>query len=167
VGDMMTDGYRKQPGNRAPAAANVAEVEATGAPTTHRGALVASKLGRRIALRPVGARFSPDVSLAWVMGLFAIGACVAPWSRHGWLWFELIATIVALLVCYDALALWLTRKECAPVLLPPEKGLRGREGQNIEIPLAITGLGRSPACREIRVGIMPATVESEAAIRAQ
>jgi uncharacterized protein (DUF58 family) len=164
---MVTAGYTKQSGIRAPTPANVAEVEATGPPTTHRDGLVASKLGRRIALRPVGARFSPDVSLAWVMGLFAIGACIAPWSRHGWLWFELIATIVALLLCYDALTLWLTRKECTPVLLPPEKGLRGREGQSIEIPLAITGLGRTRAGREIRVGIMPPTLESEAAMRAQ
>jgi uncharacterized protein (DUF58 family) len=164
VGDIMT-GYTKQSGVGAPAAANVAE--ATGPPTQRREAFIATKLGHRIALRPAGARFSPDASLAWVMALFAIGACIAPWFAHGWLSFELIVTVVALLLCYDGLALWRTRKECAPVLLLPEKGLRGREGQSIQIPLAITGLGRSRAGREIRVGIMPATVESESAILAQ
>ncbi len=165
MSDMMTAGYTKQSGIRAPTAANVAE--ATGPPTTRREALVASKLGRRVALCPAGARFSPDASLTWVMALFAIGACIAPWFPHGWLSFELVVTVVALLLCYDALALWRTRKECAPVLLLPEKGLRGREGQSIQIPLAITALGPSRASHEIRVAIMPATVESESAIRTQ
>jgi uncharacterized protein (DUF58 family) len=119
---------------------------------------------RRIALRPVGTLFSPEVSLAWVMGFLATGACIAPLLRHGWLWFELIETAVMLLVCCDAIALWLTRQEGAPVLLPPEKGLRGREGQTIQVPLALTGSGRRP-CHEVHVGIMPATQESAAAIR--
>lgn len=163
---MMTAGYRGQSGIGLPGAVG-AEVDAAGAPTTNRDALSASKLARRIALRPVGARFSPDVSLVWIVGLCAVGPCIAPWSRHGWQWFELIIIMLALLMCYDALALWLTRKEFAPVLLPPEKGLRGREGQSIQIPLAITGLERSRAGREIRLGIMPATVESVAVMRAQ
>src|SRR6185437_1269828 len=128
---------------------------------------IATKLGRRIALRPAGARFSPDASLAWVMALFASGASIAPWFRHGWLSFELIVIGVALAVCYDGLALWRTRKECAPVLLLPEQGLRGREGQSIQIPLAITALAPSRTSHEIRVAIMAATVESESAIRAQ
>ena len=99
------------------------------------------------------------------MGFLALGACIAPWPRHGWLWFELIETAVMLLVCCDALALWLIRKEGAPVLLPPEKGLRGREGQTIQVPLALTGSGQRRPGLEVRVGIMPATQESEAAIR--
>jgi len=69
-----------------------------------------------------------------------------------------------LLVCCDAIALWLSRREGAPVLLPPENGLRGREGQTIQVPLALAGPGRRP-CHDVRVGIMPATQESEAAIR--
>src|SRR5207244_2508300 len=59
------------------------------------------------------------------------------------------------------------RKECAPVLLLPKKGLRGREGQSIQLPLVISGFGRSPGSRKIRVAIMPATVESESAMLAQ
>jgi len=164
VGEVITAGDRKQAGIGARGAAIAAEGEATAVPT-HCDPLVSNKFARRIALRPVGTRFSPEVSLAWVMGFLALGACIAPWRRHGWLWFELIDTAVMLLVCCDALALWLTRQEGAPVLLPPEKGLRGREGQTIQVPLALTGSGRRRACREVRVGIMPATQESEAAIR--
>src|SRR6185437_10329479 len=126
---------------------------------------IATKLGRRIALRPAGARFSPDASLAWVMALFASGASIAPWFRHGWLSFELIVIGVALAVCYDGLALWRTRKECAPVLLLPEKGLRGREGQSIQIPLALVGSGRRRVRGEIRLAIMATTRESETAMR--
>jgi uncharacterized protein (DUF58 family) len=72
-----------------------------------------------------------------------------------------------LLVLWDALALWLIRREGAPVLLLPDKGLRGREGQTIQLPLALTS-GRPRARRsrrEVSVGIMPATQESETAIR--
>lgn len=152
---MLMAGDRKQA---------VAEAEAT-APPTHRDPLAANKFAHQAALRPVGMRLSPDVSLAWGMGLLAIGACIAPWYRHGWLSFAFIATTIALLVCYDALSLWLTRQEGAPVLLLPEKGLRGSEGQTIQVPLAITGPGRRPPCREIRAGIMSATQESEAAVR--
>src|SRR5438094_315300 len=65
----------------------------------------------------------------------------------------------------DSLALWLSREEGAPVLLPPEKGLCGREGQTIQVPFALTGSGRRRESREVRVGIMPATRESEDAIR--
>ena len=140
------------------------EAEPPAAPTQLDPA-ARNNIARRIALRPAGKRFGPDVSLAWVMGFLALGACIVPWPRHGWLWFELIVTIVALLVCYDAIALWLTEDAAAPVLLPSEKGLRGREGQTIQIPLALTGSGRNRRWRDVRVGIMPATQESEAAIR--
>jgi uncharacterized protein (DUF58 family) len=161
----MTAADRKQAGVGA-GAAIVAEVEATAGPT-HCDPLVRKKFGQRIALRLVGTRLCPEVSLAWVMGFLALGACIAPWLTRGWLWFDLIVTMAALLACYDALVLWLTREEGAPVLLPPEKGLRGREGQTIQLPLALTGLGQRRLCREVRVGIMPATQESEAAIRVQ
>jgi len=158
----MTAGERKQAALGVQDAAIVAEAQAKAAPT-HCDPLVRKKFERRIALRRVGMRFSPEVSLAWVMGFLALGACIAPWLARGWLWFDLIVTMAALLACYDALALWLTRDEDAPVLLPPERGLRGREGQTIHLPLALTWVRRRP-CREVCVGIMPATQESEAAI---
>jgi uncharacterized protein (DUF58 family) len=114
-----------------------------------------------------GTLFSPAESLAWVLGLLGLGACIAPWLTRGWLWLELMAAAVALLTCYDAFALWLSREEFAPVLLPPEKGLRGREGQTIQVPLALTGSGRRRLRSEVRVTIMPATQESETAMRAR
>ncbi len=162
--ELITAGDRKQAGNGGRGAAVIADFVATAAPT-HKDPLASSKVARRIALHPVGTRFSPDVSLAWAMGLLALGACIAPWPLHGWLWFGLIAAVLLLLLCFDALALWLSRDECAPVLLAPEKGIRGREGQTIQLPLALTGSGRRRACRKIRVGIMPATPESQAALR--
>jgi uncharacterized protein (DUF58 family) len=79
--------------------------------------------------------------------------------------FELIVTTVALLASFDGLALWLVRGECAPVLFSPEKGLRGREGQTIQVPLALTGSDRRRLRRELRIAIMPATPESETAVR--
>ena len=160
----MTAGDKKSAGVGSRSAAIVAKVEATAAPT-RRNPLSRDKSAQRIALRPAGTLFSPEESLAWVIGVLGVGACIAPWLARGWLWFGLIVTTVALLACYDALALWLTREECAPVLLPPEKGLRGREGQTIQVPLALTGSGRRRMCSEVRVGIMPATEESETAIR--
>jgi len=119
----------------------------------------------RLALRPAGMLFSPAESLAWLIGLLGIWACVAPWFPRGWLWFDLASATGALLACYDLLGLWLVRKECAPVLLPPEKGLRGREGQTIPVPLALTGSGRRRWRSDVRVAVMAATRESETAIR--
>ena len=101
-----------------------------------------NKIARRLALRPAGTRFSPEFSLPWAMGFLALGACIAPWPRHGWLWFEVIVAVLALLASYDALALWRTRQEGTPILLCPDKGLRGREGQHIQVPLALMGSGR-------------------------
>src|SRR5439155_1309871 len=49
--------------------------------------------------------------------------------------------------------------------LPPGKGLRGREGQTIKIPLALTGPGRRRLRSEVRVAVMPSTPESETATR--
>jgi uncharacterized protein (DUF58 family) len=99
-----------------------------------------------------------------MIGLLGAGACIAPWFARGWFVFELIVTTVALLACYDALALRLAREECAPILLPSGKGLRGREGETIQVPLALTGSGRRLR-GEVRVAIMSATPESETAIR--
>src|SRR5882762_9842793 len=123
------------------------------------------KSERQITLRPAGTLFSPAESLAWVLGLLGIGACIAPWLAHGWLWLEFVAATVALLVCFDGVALWFAREQFVPVLLLPEKGLRGREGQTIQLPLALTGSGRRRLTREVRLAIMPTTQESESAIR--
>jgi len=140
----------------------VAEVQAPTGPA-RRNPLLRGESAQRVALRPVRALFSPEGSLAWVIGLLGVGACIVPWLSRGWLWFELTAMAAVLLACYDALALWRSREECAPVLLLPEKGLRGREGQTMQIPLALTGSGRFRG--EVRVAMMPATQESEAAFR--
>src|SRR5438874_2078914 len=118
-----------------------------------------------IVLSPAGTLFSPAESLAWVLGLLAVGACIAPWLARGWLWLELIAAAMGLLACYDAMALWRSRGEFAPVLLPAEKGLGGRESQTIQVPLALTGSGRRGPHSEVRAAIMPATEESETAMR--
>lgn len=142
----------------------VAEAE-TAATPTNRSVLARNKQGQRIALPPAGKQFSPEVWLAWLIGLLALGTCLAPWFRRGWLSVEITGAILALLLSCDALALWLSRKEYVPVLLLPEKGIRGREGQTIIIPLAFTGAGRRRSGGEVRVGLMPATQESEAAIR--
>src|SRR6266403_5026653 len=162
AGEMMTAGDTKSTGAGARGAAIAAEVQATAEPP-RRNLESRDKPNERIALQPVGKLFSATGSLVWMIGLLGVTACIAPRIARGWLLFGLIVTTVALLASYDAFALWLAREECAPVLLPPEKGLRGREGQTIQVPLALTGSGRHP-CQEVRVGIMPATQESEAAI---
>ena len=125
------------------------------------------KSAPRIAFRPAGTRFSPAGLLVGAMGLLAVGACIAPWFSHGWRWFALLGAIVALLSVYDALALWLSRHECSPVLLLPQKGLRGREGQTIKVPLAITGVEGRRSPGGLRVGLMPASAESETAMVAK
>src|SRR5882757_6448994 len=145
------------------AAPMIAEVEATAGAA--RNLQSRDKSSQQVAFRPAGTLFSPTESLALVLGLLGVAACVAPWLAYGWLWLELIAGSVVLLACYDALALWLAREEYAPVLLPPEKGLRGREGQTIHVPLALTGSGRRRLRSEVRLAIMPSTRESETAIR--
>ena len=119
-----------------------------------------------IVCSAAGTLFSPVVSLTWVLGLLGLAACVAPWLAHGWLGLELAGAAVALLAGYDAFALWLSRKEVAPILLPSEKSLRGREGQTIQVPLAFTGSGRRGLPSEVRATIMPATQGSETAMRA-
>jgi uncharacterized protein (DUF58 family) len=126
---------------------------------------IPNQLGKRVALRPTGTQFSPEGLLAGLLGILGLAACVAPWPRHGWLYFWLIATAVTLLIGYDALTLWLTRNAYLPVLLPPDKGLRGRQGQTIKLPLALTCAARRISSSEICVGIMPATQESETAFQ--
>jgi uncharacterized protein (DUF58 family) len=158
----MTADEKITQGSDVRSAALVAELEAAPARCNQP---VRNQFGRLIALRPAGSQFSPEVLLAWVMGLLALGACIAPWLSHGWQWLEVIGVGVALLVCCDALALWVSRKEYPPVLLSPKQGLRGREGQILQLPLALTSSGRQRMCREVRVAIMPATPESEAAIQ--
>jgi uncharacterized protein (DUF58 family) len=86
---------------------------------------------------------------------------------RGWLVFGFVVAAVSLLVSYDALALWVSREEGVPILLLPERGLRGREGQSIPIPLAITGSVSGKALGEILVTIMATTTESESAIRVE
>src|SRR6187549_180112 len=133
AGEMMTVGDKKAAGGGPRAAAVASEVETTQDPPRQK--LESRDTPRRqIALQPAGRLFSPTGSLVWMMGLLAVGACIAPRFTRGWLWFGLIVTAAALLASYDALELWLAREECAPVLLPPEKGLRGGEGQTMEVP---------------------------------
>jgi uncharacterized protein (DUF58 family) len=145
----------------------MAAVEATAEPT-RPNPLLNGKTWQRVALRAAGLVFSPQEPLVWIIGLMGLGACIVPWFARGWLWFGLIATPVVLLTCYDALALWLSRDEYVPVLLLQlEKGLRGREGESVQIPFALSGSARRRLGSDIRVAIMPATQESETAIRAK
>src|SRR5260370_38055211 len=86
------------------APAMVVETDATlGA--TRRNLQSRDKSHRRIALRPAGTLFSATESLAWVLGLLGVGACIAPWLAHGWLWLEVVAPARALLGCLDRVAL--------------------------------------------------------------
>ncbi|MBV9183512.1 MAG: DUF58 domain-containing protein, partial [Acidobacteria bacterium] len=120
----------------------------------------------RMALHPAGSFFSPQQSLAWIIAVLGVGACIAPWFARGWLCFAVMATPVALFAGYDALKLWITREEWAPILLQPEKSLRGREGQTIQVSFALTRSGRRwLRSSDVRVASMPATQESEGAIR--
>ena len=99
------------------------------------------------------------------MALLALFACLAPWRVHGWFWLKLTVTLSALATCYDALDVWLARKHLSVVLLPPEKGLRGREGERLTMPLALEGRvgGRHSKC--VRLALMRATAEAQTATR--
>lgn len=120
---------------------------------------------QRIALQPSGTVLSPAAAFAWFLGSLAVAASIAPWLPHGWLWFGIISIVVGLMIGYDAAALWLARSELSPVLLLPEKGLRGSEGQSVQIPLALAGSVRRGTTSQLLVAVMPATRESESAIR--
>jgi uncharacterized protein (DUF58 family) len=161
-GKSMTAGDKNSVGTAAPGAAIVADMEA--AEPARRHVRLRDKPAQRIPLRPAGKLFIPAGSLAWVLGLLGVMACIAPWFARGPMWLELTAATTALLACYDALALWLARNEFAPILVLPERGLRGREGQTIQVPLVLTGSGSRGLPSEVRVAIMPATQEGETAI---
>ena len=155
----------KPAGQAARAAAMVAEMDST-AEARRRNLQPRQKSAhRQIAFELSGMLFSPGAALVWLLGSLGVAACIVPWLAHGWVWFELIAAAAGLLACYDAFALWLTRKEFTPVLLLPEKGLRGREGQSIQVPLALVSSGRRRLRGEIRLAIMATTRESETAMR--
>jgi uncharacterized protein (DUF58 family) len=160
----MTAGSKSSAGVGGQGVAVTAMVRAAAEPARPSPPL-AGMTSQRIALRPAGSLFSPQASLAWILGVLGVWACMAPWFAHGWLWFGRIATPVALLACYDAFALWLTAEECAPLLLRQEKGLRGCEGQTLQVMFALTGCGRRWPRNDIRAAIMPATQESETAFR--
>src|SRR5271163_3039342 len=139
-----------------------AMVETTAEPT-RSNPLLRGKVTQRIALRPAGSLFSPQESLVWIIGALGVWACIVPWFAHGWLWFGLITTPAALLACYDAFALWLTREEFSPDLLRQEKGLRGFEGQTIQVPFALDGSGGRWLPYDVRAAVMSATEDSETA----
>ena len=161
---MMTVGDKKPADAVGRSAVIGVGIQATAAPPRSNLKSL-EKPAQQIALQPAGKLFSPTGSLVWMMGLLAAAACIAPRIGRGWFVFELIAMALALLVSYDALTLWLAREECPPILLLPEKGLRGREGQTIGVPLALTGSGRRRLRSKVRVAIMPALPESETAIQ--
>jgi uncharacterized protein (DUF58 family) len=156
---MPTDG-------RTPTGAPVGEIRAKDQ-MTRRDTSPEVKSVRRITLRPSGILFTPTGSLAWALGLLGSIACAAPWLAHGWLWLALLGVIVALVAFCEALAIWIARNEFLPVLLPPEKGFRGREGQTIPVPFALAGNPRRLLANQVRLAIMPATRESESAIRVE
>jgi uncharacterized protein (DUF58 family) len=124
------------------------------------------KTPERVAFRPSGTRLSPAAGLPWLLGVFAVASCIAPWITRGWKWFDPLAVAVAFMALYEALALWFGRTEFTPVFLSPEKGLRGREGESISVPIAIEGRSRRRRS-ELRIAIMPATRKAETAIRVE
>lgn len=125
------------------------------------------KSPQRLAFQRTGTLLSPTAALAWLLGALGVVAAIAPWLTRGWLWLDLIVAGVVLLACYDGIALWLARIEFVPVILSPENGLRGREGQSVKLPLAFSGPVGRRLKGDLRVAIMPATRESEVAIRAK
>ena len=159
----MTAEEKNEVGTAARGTAAVAEVKGATEPA-HRDLRLRDKVAKPIPLRPAGKQFIPAGSLAWVLGLLGALACIAPWLARGSLWLGLIAATMTVMACYDALALWLARKEFAPVLVLPERGLRGREGQIIQVPLALTGSGSRRLSSEVRMAIMPAAQEGETSI---
>lgn len=151
------------PGRASPImAAVIAGTEPTGA--ERRTLQTQHKSAQRTPLYVSRTLFTSAAELAWLLAALAVTACIAPSIAHGWQWLLLISVTLALLACYDAFALWLGRNELAPILLPTEKGLRGTEGQNMQIPLALSASRRSRVRGEVRVAVMPATRESQGAI---
>ena len=161
---MMTAQDKRSAGSAAGGAAIPTGLQ-TAPEKTGRRLESRDNFAQRIALHPAGILFSPAGSLAWLIGLLGVTACITPWIASGWIWFKVIAATATLVAAYDALGLWLTREECSPVLLRPEKGLRGREGQTMQVPLALASSARRRMRNKVRVALMPATPESETAIR--
>lgn len=145
------------------AGAMIAEIDPTAEPTSHTLPL-RDKSVERIAFQPSRTLLSPAAALPCLLGSLGVAACIAPWLARGWQWLDLIAASVILAACYDALALWFARKEFVPVLLSSKTGLRGREGQSIQIPLALAGSGRRRSRCEVWLAIMAATRECETAL---
>lgn len=144
--------------------AMVAKIESTAEPTS-RALQARDKSAQRIGFRPSGTLLSPTAAVPWLLGSLGVVACIAPWRARGWQWLDVIAATVVVVACYDAFALWFARKEFVPILLSSKEGLRGREGQSIQIPLALAGSGRRRLHSEVQLAIMAATRESETAIR--
>src|SRR5580658_10150701 len=141
----------------------IAEIDPTADPMRHTLQL-RDKSVERIAFQPSRTLLSPAAALPWLLGSLGVAACIAPWLARGWQWLDLIAATVILAACYDAFALWFARKEFVPVLLSSKTGLRGREGQSIQIPLALAGSGRRRSRCEVWLAIMAATRECETAL---
>jgi uncharacterized protein (DUF58 family) len=160
---MMTADKTSASARGSSAATTVAQTEAPA--SAARNLPSGDESPRRVAFRLSGTLLGPAPSFAWLLGLLGVAACVAPWFVRGWRWLELISLTLALLVCYDAFELWLARKEFAPVLLASEKGLRGGEGQTIQLPLALAGSEPRRRRSEVGVALMPATPEGETASR--
>jgi uncharacterized protein (DUF58 family) len=145
------------------AAAKIADIALVEKPS-RRDPRAREKAVPQVPCQPSGTVFSPTANLAWILGILGIAACIAPWVAHGWLWLGLLSTAAALSASYDALIFWRGRNDFVPVLLLPEKGIRGREGQTIQFPLALAGKPLRQMPVEMRVSIMAATRESETAI---
>jgi uncharacterized protein (DUF58 family) len=159
---MATADHKNVQGTPATA---IAVAAASASKSSRRNPASASKQVERIPFEPTSKLFSPTAALIWMLGLLAVGACIAPWFSHGWLFFDLVAAMVACVAAYDALTLWLSRQQFAPVLLMPEKGLRGGESQSLQIPLALTSPGSHRGRVGVRAAIMPPTAESDTAFR--
>src|ERR1700749_551837 len=155
--------------NQSNAGARKAAITALGgamsAQTAHKAA--AAAVSEQVSLQQSSRSFGPESLLAWMTGVLAAAACVAPWFKHGWLLFGLVVAIFTVLTFYDALALWLSREDGAPFLLLPERGLRGRVGQLIQIPIAITKSSNGSPLGELHVALMATTPESESAFRVE
>lgn len=132
-----------------------------------RAALSCAKNAQRLPFQLSGTLLSPTPILAWLLGALGVSACIGPLVARGWMLLGAIVAAVAALACYDAYRLWLARKELGLILLQQEKGLRGRERQTIQIPIAIAGSARRRARNEVRVAVMAATEASQIAMRAQ
>jgi uncharacterized protein (DUF58 family) len=160
----MSDTPAALPTMRETSATVVMDSTAQGNP---RAALSSAKTAQRLPFQLSGTLLIPTPVLAWLLGALGVLACIGPLVARGWMLLGAIVVVVAALACYDAYRLWLARKELGLFLLPQEKGLRGREGQTIQIPLAIEGSALRRARNKVRVALMAASQESQIAVRAK